>query len=61
MFIVFKKNRSLFNTELFPPQLRMVMIGISVSGKTKVIFKLLLDNYYEFDKIIFVSPSLDQI
>ena len=29
--------------------------------KTKLLFKLLLENYFDFDRIVFVSPSLDQI
>ena len=48
------------NKELFPPQLRMVIIGNSVSGKTKLLFNILLENYFYFNKRVFASPSLSQ-
>ena len=36
----------------------MVIIGNFGSGKTKQLFKFLLEQYFDFDKIIFVSLSL---
>ena len=39
----------------------MIIIGRSGSWKPKLFFKLLLGNYFDFDRIVFVSPSLDQI
>ena len=39
----------------------MIIIGRSGCGKTKLLFKLLLENYFDLDRIVFVSPSLDQI
>ena len=38
----------------------MVFIGNSGSGKTKLLFKLLLENYLKFEKLIFVSFFLSQ-
>ena len=39
----------------------MIIIGRSRCGKTKLLFKLLLENYFDLDRIVFVLPSLDQI
>ena len=39
----------------------MIIIERSGCGKTKFLFKLLLENYFDLDRIVFVSPSLDQI
>ena len=38
----------------------MVIIGRSKCGKTKLLFKFLLENYFDFDKIVFSFPSLTQ-
>ena len=38
----------------------MVIIGNSGSGKTKLLFKFLLEQYLDFQKIIFISPSVSQ-
>ena len=57
----YKEEQKIFNKEPFPPQLRMIIIGRSGCGKTKLLFKLLLENYFDFDRIVFVSPSLDLI
>ena len=38
----------------------MVIIGNSGSGKTKLLFKFLLEQYLDFQKVIFVSPSFSQ-
>ena len=38
----------------------MVIIGKSGSGKTKLLFKLLLEGYLDFQKIVFISASLSQ-
>ena len=55
-----KKNRSFFNKKPFPQQLKMAIIGNSGSGKTKLLFKSLLKNYFDFEKVVFASPSLTQ-
>ena len=39
----------------------MVIIGNSGSGKIKLLLKFLLEGYLDFQKIVFVSPSLSQI
>ena len=36
----------------------MAIIGRSKLGKTKLLFKFLLDNYFEFEKVVFASSSL---
>ena len=38
----------------------MVIIGNSGSGKTKFLFKFLLEQYLDYEKIVFVCPSLSQ-
>ena len=38
----------------------MLIIGNSGSGKTMLLFKLLLENYFDLDRIVFVSTSLSQ-
>ena len=39
----------------------MIIIGRSGCKKTKFLFNLLLENYFDLERIVFVSPSLDQI
>ena len=34
----------------------MVIIGNSGSGKTKLLFKFVIEQYLDFQKVIFVSP-----
>ena len=60
-YTVIKRNRIFYNNLPFPPQLRMVIIGISGSGITKLIFKFLLKQYLDFQTIIFVSPLSKRI
>ena len=38
----------------------MPIIGRSDLGKTKLLFKFLLKNYFDFEKVVFASPSLTQ-
>ena len=38
----------------------MLIIGRSKLGKTKLLFKFLLENYFDFEKVVFASPSLSQ-
>ena len=57
----YKEEQKFDNKNPFPSQLRMIIIGRSGCGKTKLLFKLLLENYFHLDRIVFVSPSLDQI
>ena len=56
----YKEEQKLYNKDQFPSQLRMVIIGNSGSGKTKLLFKFLLEGYLDFQKIVFVSLSLSQ-
>ena len=56
----YKEEQKLYNKNPFPSQLRMAIIGNSGSGKTKLLFKFLLEGYLDFQKIVFVSPSLCQ-
>ena len=56
----YKEEQKFNNQNPFPLQLRMVLVGSSGSGKTKLLFKFLLDGYLDFQKIIFVSASLSQ-
>ena len=57
----YKEEQKFYNKGPFPSQLGMIIIGRSGCGKTKFLFKLLLENYFDLDKIVFVSPCLDQI
>ena len=56
----YDEEQMFYNKDPFPSQLRMVIIGNSGSGKTKLLFKFLLEGYLDFQKIVFVSPSLSQ-
>ena len=56
----YNKEQKFYNKVPFPSQLRMVIIGISKSGKRKLLFKFLLKRYLAFHKIVFVSPNLSQ-
>ena len=56
----YQEEQKFFNKEPFPPQLRMIIIGRSGLEKTKLWFKFLLKNYLDFEKVVFVSPSLTQ-
>ena len=56
----YQEEQKFNNKDPFPPQLRMVIIGNSGSGKTKLLFKFLLEQYLDFKNIIFVSLSLSQ-
>ena len=56
----YQEEQKFYNKQPFPPQLRMVIIGNSGSGKTKLLFKFLLEQYLDFQKIIFFSPALSQ-
>ena len=57
----YNEEQKFYNKEPFPSQLRMIIIGRSGCEKTKLLFKLLLENYFNLDRLVFVSPSLDQI
>ena len=56
----YDEEQKFYNKDPFLSQLRMVIIGNSGSGKTKLLFKFLLDSYLDFQKVVFVSPSLIQ-
>ena len=57
----YQEEQKFYNKQPFPSQLRMVIIGNSGSGKSKLLFKFLLEQYLDFQKVIFVSLSLSQI
>ena len=57
----FHEKQLFCNKSPFPNSLRMVIIGCSGVGKSKLLFKLLLEGYLNFSKIIFCSPSLSQV
>ena len=56
----YQEKQKFYNKQPFPSQLRMVIIGNSGSGKTRLLYKFLLEQYLDFQKIIFVSLSLSQ-
>ena len=56
----YQEKQKFCNTEPFPTQLRMIIIGNSGSKKTKLLFKFLLEQYLDIQKVIFVSFSLFQ-
>ena len=57
----YQEKQIFFNKDPFPnDKLRLLIIGNSGSGKTKLFFKLLLNNYLDFKKLVFCSPSLSQ-
>ena len=49
----YQEEQKFYNKQQFPLQLRMVIIGNFKSGKTKLLFKFLLENYFEFEKLVF--------
>ena len=50
----YQEKQKFYNEQPFPSQLGMVIIGNSGSGKTKLLFKFLLEQYLDFQKVIFV-------
>ena len=56
----YQEKQKFYNKQPFLSQLKMGIIGNSGSGKTKLLFKFLLEQYLDFQKIIFVSHSLSQ-
>ena len=56
----YQEKQKFYNKQPFPSQLKMVIVGNSRSSKTKLLFKFLLGNYLEFEKPVFVLPSLCQ-
>ena len=46
----YQEEQKFYNKQPFPPHLRMVIIGNSGSGKTKLLFKFLLEQYLDFVK-----------
>ena len=50
----YQEEENFYNKQPIPSQLRMVIIGNSGSGKRKLLFKFLLEQYLDFQKIIFV-------
>ena len=48
------------NSELFPETFRALIIGESNAGKTCLLFKLLLEDYLDYDHLIVVGDSLYQ-
>ena len=56
----FNEKQKFYNKDPFPSQLKMVIIGNSGSGKTKLLFKFLLEGYLYFQKLVFESLSLSQ-
>ena len=49
----YNKEQKFCNKNPFPLQLRMVIIGHSGSGKTKLLCRFLLESYLDFQKIVF--------
>ena len=60
LLYTYNEKQKFYNKDPFPSQLRMVIIGNSGSDKTKLLFKFLLEGYLDFQKLVFVSPSLSQ-
>ena len=56
----YQEEQKFYKKQPFPSQLRMVIIDNFGSEKTKLLFKFVLEQYLDFQKFIFVSPSLSQ-
>ena len=61
------ENKIFNNCDHFPSDIRMLIIGSSGSGKTQLLFNLLLNQcevhnkpFLDYNKLILVSPSLAQ-
>ena len=50
---IYQEEQKFYNKQPFPSQLRIVIIGNSGSGKTKLLFKFLLEQYLDFQKNYF--------
>ena len=58
---MWKKDSLIFNNNpIFPSSLRMVIIGHSNCGKTYRLLQMILDEFFEFERIIICSQSLFQ-
>src|SRR5207253_11145063 len=56
-----KNNRIDFNNhELLPKSNRILIVGQSNSGKTHLLFKLLLEGYIDYNRLYLFSKSLYQ-
>ena len=58
--ISWKEEKKFNNKFPFSSQFRMCIVGSSGSGKTRLLYRLLLNNYFDFNKIVLCSPSLSQ-
>ena len=59
--LIWKESKHFNNYKLFPSQLRACIIGSSGCGKTKLMYKLLLDHgLLDYDTLVLCSPSLQQ-
>ena len=56
----YQDKQKFYNKQPFPSQLRMVIIGYSSKGTAKLLYKVFLKQFLDFQKIIFVSPSISQ-
>ena len=48
------------NNPLLPNSFRMLIVGPSNSGKTHLLLKLILEEYFDFERLIICSKSLFQ-
>ena len=62
MTYVWNKNKLKFNhNEKIPESFRMLIVGSSGSGKTQLLFKLLLSpNYLDYENLIIFSKTINQ-
>ena len=56
----YNEKKKFYNKDPFSSQLKMVIIGNSGSGKTKLFIKFFLERYLDLQKLVFVSFSLSQ-
>ncbi len=48
------------NNPLLPSSIRAIIVGSSGAGKTYLLFKLLLEDYIDYNRLYIFSPSILQ-
>ena len=61
ILLTWKEKPVFLNKDPFPAQLTGCLVSRSGSGKTKLLYKLLLSDYLDYNKLVLCSPSLSQI
>ena len=55
-----KDSFAVNNNPIIPKSFRMLIVGQSASGKIHLLLHMILENYFDFDRLIICSQSLFQ-